>query len=205
MRRAHWPRVGDHDASRPNPKAFCIHQQIGAICVGVCSTVCASHLIIFWLGERTLTPTPQPRQRWRAMRQQIIEKALAEIAGEHPDPTAVAHATVGALRLLHAELGSAIGSQATGALYARSVHLTRPAFQWLTQTAADPPEARLAALQDDLSAREPSEARKAGEALLLTFADLLVSLIGEPLTHRLLSSAWGRPADNEPSGRKLDE
>lgn len=139
------------------------------------------------------------------MRQQIIEKALAESAGEEADPTSVARATVGVVRLLNAELASVIGSQATAALYARSVHLTRPAFQWLTQTATDPPEARLAALQSDLSAREPSEARKAGEALLLTFADLLVSLIGEPLTHRLLRSAWGRPADDEPSGRKLHE
>ncbi|MEJ8859389.1 hypothetical protein WKW79_32805 [Variovorax robiniae] len=139
------------------------------------------------------------------MRQQIIAKALAELAGDGANPAAVADATVGALRLLHTELGSLIGSQATGALYARSLHLTRSSFQWLNQPAPDPPEAGLSTLRSDLSLRDPTEAREAGEAILLAFADLLVSLIGEPLTHRLLQSAWGRAADDEPSGRTRDE
>jgi hypothetical protein len=139
------------------------------------------------------------------MRQEIIKQALAEHAGDEADSTTVADATVGALRLLYAELGLLVGTQATGALCARSVHLTRSSFQWLSQTAVEPPGGLFTILQNDLSARDAAEARKAGEALLLTFADLLVSLIGEPLTHRLLRSAWSTPAADEPSRRKLDE
>ncbi|MDM0117644.1 hypothetical protein QTI66_36675 [Variovorax sp. J22R133] len=139
------------------------------------------------------------------MRQQVIEKALAEMAGEHADPTAVANATADALRLFLAELDRLIGSEASSALFARSVQLMRPSFPWLTQAAVDSRDARLTTLRNDLSSSNPHQARKTGEALLLTFTDLLVSLIGEPLTHRLLRSAWSIPADDEPSGRKLDE
>ena len=42
-----------------------------------------------------------------------------------------------------------------------------------------------------LAARAPLEAREASQALMLAFAGLLISLIGEPLTDRLLLSAWG--------------
>lgn len=139
------------------------------------------------------------------MRKQIIDQALAEIAREEANSAEIARVTVGAVRALHAELAALIGSQAASALYARSIHLARLSFPWLSQTATVPLSARLTSLQSDLSARNTSEARQGGKGLLLTFTDLLVTLIGEPLTNRLLRSAWALPADNEPLGSKPDE
>ncbi|MET3493433.1 hypothetical protein [Variovorax boronicumulans] len=149
-------------------------------------------------------PNSQPSNAASVMREQIIDHALAETAGELATSNEIAKAIVDALRLLHTELASLIGSQATSALYVRSMHLTRPSFQWLSQ-ATQAPDALFSILHGELSSREPTEARQAGVALLRTLADLLVTLIGEQLTHRLLRSAWGRPADDELSGSKRDE
>ncbi|MGJ7542988.1 hypothetical protein [Variovorax sp. LT1R16] len=138
------------------------------------------------------------------MREKIIDQRLAGTVGDAATSDAIAETTVGALRLLYAELGSLIGSRAAGALYVRSLHLTRPGFPWLSQ-AVEASDALFSTLYSDLCAREANEARQAGAGLLRTFADLLATLIGEPLTHRLLRSAWGLPADDEPSGSKRDE
>ena len=149
-------------------------------------------------------PDSQPFNAESVMREQLIDQALAETAGDLTNSNEIAKATVDALRLLHAELASLIGSQATSALYLRSMHLTRPSFQWLPQ-ATGAPDALFSNLQGDLCSREASAARRAGVGLLRTFAELLVTLIGEQLTHRLLRSAWGLPADDELSGSKRDE
>lgn len=150
-------------------------------------------------------PDSQPFNAESVMREQLINQALAETAGDLTNPNEIATATVNALRLLHAELASLIGSQATSALYVRSMQLTRPSFQWLSQATGAPADALFSSLHVTLSSREPNEARQAGVGLLRTLADLLVTLIGEQLTHRLLRSAWGRPADDELSGSKRDE
>lgn len=136
------------------------------------------------------------------MRQEIIQEALAGRRRERADSGAIADATVRAIRLLLAELEPLVGAQAARALYARSLHLTRSSFERLSPAAAEPGSELLAALHDDLASRVPSEAQHAGETLVLAFADLLISLIGEPLTHRLLRSAWDTPAAGEPSQEK---
>ena len=136
------------------------------------------------------------------MRHEIIQRALAERAATGADSVIVADATVRALRLLHVELGSLVGDQAARALYARSLHLTRSSFSW-SPAAAEASDEFLTSLHADLASRLPTDARRAGETLLLTLSDLLISLIGEPLTHRLLRSAWGAPqVSDEPSQEK---
>ena len=136
------------------------------------------------------------------MRQEIIQRALAERASDGANSGTIADATVLTLSLLHVELESLVGVQAVRALYARSLHLTRSSFGWLSPAAAELPGELLTALHDDLVSRTPTEARQAVESLLLHFAELLTSLIGEPLTHRLLRSAWGIPAADEHSQEK---
>lgn len=128
------------------------------------------------------------------MRQDLIERRLAQGAPAQATADAVGIATAQSFRLLLSELEPLVGVQATRALYARSLHLTRPSFDWLSIAAAQPQDELLILLRRDLASRLPADARKAGEALLLGFADLLISLIGEPLTHRLLRSAWEPPA-----------
>lgn len=136
------------------------------------------------------------------MRQEIIQQALTERAAEGVDSSAIADATVHVLRLLHAELESLVGGQAVRALHARSVHLTRSSIGWTWPAAAHPQGELLSFLRADLVARSPAQARKAAETILLTFADLLISLIGEPLTQRLLRTAWGVPQDGDKTSQE---
>ncbi len=136
------------------------------------------------------------------MQQEIIQHALAEGHADDADANTVAVATARALRLLFAELEPLIGGHAVRALYVRSLHLARSSFGRPDPAEPEPRSEMLTALQQNLAARVPADARRAGETLLNTSADLLVSLIGEPLTHRLLLSAWGSPAADEPSLEK---
>lgn len=136
------------------------------------------------------------------MQKETIQRALADRVPEGADSNAIADATTLSLSLLHAELTSLVGAQAARALYARSLHLTRSSFAWLSPAAARQPDELLATLRADIAAHAPHDARHASESLLTTLADLLVVLIGDPLTHRLLHSAWNTPAADEPSQEK---
>lgn len=136
------------------------------------------------------------------MRLEIIQKALAERAAKEADSATIAEATVHALRLLQAELDPLVGAKAVHALFARSLHLARASVGALFPPAAEPRIDILTDLHDALVSRTPADARQAGEAMLLTFADLLISLIGEPLTYRLLRSAWSLPAADKSSQEK---
>jgi hypothetical protein len=136
------------------------------------------------------------------MRQEIFRRALGGGDAADADAPAIANATVRALRLLLAELDPLVGERAVLALYSRSLHLTRSTLPWLTATQDAAQAEALNALHEKLAARAPLEARAASQALMLAFAGLLISLIGEPLTDRLLLSAWGGAASGEPAQEK---
>ncbi|MEO8188504.1 MAG: hypothetical protein ABI580_14205 [Burkholderiaceae bacterium] len=131
------------------------------------------------------------------MRQELIQHALDQGNADDVDANTIAIATARALRLLFAELEPLVGAHAVLALYTRSLHLARSSFERPDPADPKPPSENLASLQQDLAARAPADARRAGETLLHSSTDLLASLIGEPLTHRLLLSAWGSPAADE--------
>jgi len=134
------------------------------------------------------------------MRNEMIQSAL----GEGADAQSVATATVRALTLLFDAVKPLVGNLALRALYVRSLHLARSSLERPTPAPSETesPDELLASLKRDLLSRAPAAARGAAEALLSAFADLLVSLIGESLTNRLLHSAWGSPATDEPSLEK---
>ncbi len=134
------------------------------------------------------------------MRDSMIRRALGE-CGADADSPAIAAAAVGTLTRLLGQLEPLVGALAWRALYVRSLHLARSSF---AKPDADVtlPSDLLAPLQRDLSTRLPAEARVAAEALLLALADLLVSLIGEPLTVRLLHKAWDMPVAETSSQEK---
>ena len=134
------------------------------------------------------------------MRNEMIQSAL----GEGADAQTVATATVRALTLLFDAVKPLVGNLALRALYVRSLHLARSSLERPTPAPSETesPDELLASLKRDLLSRAPAAARGAAEALLSAFADLLVSLIGESLTNRLLHSAWGSPATDEPSLEK---
>lgn len=126
---------------------------------------------------------------------EAIRGALARSAGAVPDASAVAEATLGTWRQVAARLAPVIGARGVDALFGRSLHVTSKAFPALAkvQNGGDG-AARLAALKACLAGQEPAAAAEAGQALLVNFTELLASLIGAPLTERLLAPIWLPPS-----------
>lgn len=124
------------------------------------------------------------------MHKKIIDRVLSGSSADDDGAVLVAAAIVRALSLLLAELKPLVGEMATHALYARSLHLARSSLPRPDFVAAEA-ENPLAPLQEELATRAPNAARLAGRALLTALVDLLVSMIGKPLTHRMLCTAWG--------------
>ena len=90
---------------------------------------------------------------------------------------------------------SIVGEGGFNSLYARSLFLTQSAFPWLAAgLLPQQTEHRFAALRQSLEGQTPAQAGEANSRLLITFTDILTSLIGEELTSSILRSAW----DNRP-------
>lgn len=137
------------------------------------------------------------------MRLDIIKEALSRRCSDGAEPGQIAQAMIVALRLLHAELAQVVGAEASAALLAHAVHRTRTKVEWTAPLAAGPSDTLLKVLHDDLAARTSAECVFAGETLIFALVDHLVSLIGEPLTLRMLSSAWRTHGANQSSQENL--
>jgi len=123
-----------------------------------------------------------------ARRQQLIQSAMENCTGEVPD------IAIHLWQLLSSQLISLIGEGGFNSLYDRSLHLTRAAFPWLTAgEPSRPAECRLSDLKVSLAGPSAAETSKASHMLILTFTNILASLIGESLTIDILCSAWGTP------------
>ena len=84
-----------------------------------------------------------------------------------------------------------VGDGGFNSLYARSLFLTKPRYPWLAgQAEAVQTWPRLEELKNSFEGQTPAQIREANALLLMTFTDILVTLIGEQLTTRLLNSAW---------------
>ncbi len=93
-----------------------------------------------------------------------------------------------------------VGEEGFNSLYARSVHLAQATFPWLAARPLSPQsDRRFAELQASLAGQTPAQARAANSLLLLTFTGIMAALIGEPLTARILDSAWGNEASHSTS------
>ncbi len=91
---------------------------------------------------------------------------------------------------------SIVGEAGFNSLYTRSVFLTQSSFPWLAAAALSQPDHRFAQLETNLAGQTPEQATAASSLLLITFTDILATLIGEPLTTGILHSAWGNDASN---------
>ncbi len=124
-----------------------------------------------------------------------IRGTLARCAGEAPDASAIAEATLNTWRQVADRLAPVIGVRGVDALFSRSLHVTSKTFPWLAVAGNDGNgAARLAGLKARLAGQEPTAAAEAGHALLLNFTELLATLIGAPLTERLLAPVWLPPS-----------
>lgn len=125
------------------------------------------------------------------LRHQIIKSLMAE----HTEK--VADASITLWEQIATQIISIIGEGGFNSLYARSVFLTQSTFPWLAVGPLPPQDdQRFAGLKMSLEGKTPAQASEANSLLLNTFTDILVSLIGEPLTANILRSAWSNNASD---------
>ena len=127
------------------------------------------------------------------MPSEIVKRVISQCAGDGAPSAQIAQSIVDALKSLHAELTLVVGVQAASSLIAHALHRTRTTVGWTLVASSVVTDKTLDALRDDLAARPPAGCRSAGQLLLLTLVDHLISLIGQPLTRRMLHSAWNLP------------
>jgi hypothetical protein len=138
------------------------------------------------------------------LRQRLV-RVITRRAGSSAGASAVAAAT----RLTHDDLTAAlaplISSAGVEALWGRAFDLAQreyPADERRGDgcSTTDEPFARVSLW---LERQVPSAATDAAAAIFATFAELLIALIGEPLTTRYLEKAWPDGfSDAPPKGKK---
>ncbi|MGZ8927565.1 MAG: hypothetical protein ACXW03_03800 [Methylobacter sp.] len=125
------------------------------------------------------------------LRQQIIERLLTQ----HTEK--VADAAIILWEQLATQIISIVGEGGFNSLYARSAFLTQSTFPWFAGPSLSPQtDDRFEKLKMSLEAQMPAPASEANSLLLITFTDILASLIGEELTSSILLSAWGNNASD---------
>jgi hypothetical protein len=124
---------------------------------------------------------------------QIIKSSMAQ----HPEK--VADAAINLWEQVATQIISIVGEAGFNSLYARSVFLTQSTFPWLAAGPLLPQtDHRFAELKLSLEGQTPAQASEANSLLLITFTDILASLIGEELTTSILCRAWGYDASKKP-------
>ena len=90
-----------------------------------------------------------------------------------------------------AQIISIIGEGGFDSLYARSVFLVQSTYPWLAASSVLPQkDHRFTPLKTSFEGQSPALTLEANSLLLITFTDILASLVGESLTVRILDSAW---------------
>lgn len=121
-----------------------------------------------------------------SLRHQKINLLMAQ----HTDKVAVV--ALDLWQLMATKIISIIGEGGFNSLYARSLFLSQASFPWLDAASSSPQtDTRFVALKQCFEAQTPAQVCSANSLLLITFTDILESLIGEPLTTSILRSAWG--------------
>lgn len=138
---------------------------------------------------------------------QPLPATLWARTGALADAAQVADATAGLVHEIAACLRPVVGKLGVEALYRRSVFLASQNHPWMA-TALETlyPGMDLVALRLALAAQSVAAAAAGGEALLLAFDHVLVSLVGAALAERMLQPVSSSPAaslDGSP-GRSPD-
>jgi hypothetical protein len=120
----------------------------------------------------------------------LRRRIISNLTDRHIDE--VADALITLWEQIASQIILIIGEGGFNSLYARSLFLSRPMFPWLPPGSAQTPsDNRFVELKQSFERQPPLQANKANCVLLITFTDILASLIGEQLTLRILYSAWG--------------
>lgn len=123
------------------------------------------------------------------LRHEMIKHLMAQ----HTDN--VADAAINLWEQMAVQIISIVGKGGFNSLYARSVFITQATFPWLeVRSVSSQAEHPFTELRMSFQGQESAQVIEANSVLLITFTDILVSLIGEQLTTRILHSAWGNDA-----------
>ncbi len=128
----------------------------------------------------------------RDLSREAIRRALRRRAKDSSDALAIAEATSEIWLLICARLTPVIGGNGVDAILRRSLYLTSAAFPWLASSDEQADHESLPVrISMRFAGRDPVAAEQAGCSLLITFTELLATLIGNSLTKRLLAPVWG--------------
>ena len=131
-------------------------------------------------------------------RQQLVNHRMAQ-----PSKKEVAATAIDLWEQIATQIISIIGEGGFDSLYLRSVSLTQSTYPWLAAVLPQSKtDQRFKDLQISFEGQTPEQASAANSQLLITFTDILATLIGEQLTIRLLRSAWGEDPFEKP-GKEL--
>jgi hypothetical protein len=118
-------------------------------------------------------------------------KVLAQYAGEAAGSEALATAAHRAYEELARVSTPLIGQVGVDALTGRALHLTQQDYPWLRgRREPAPTNESFDQVIARLEQQDPPVATEGAAAVFATFAGLLVTFIGEPVTTRLLQKAW---------------
>lgn len=122
-----------------------------------------------------------------------IRKALMLPQGESSDGNAVADVTQKVWHGVTTALEPVVGTRGADALFERTLKMTSVSYPRLALTL---PEADCAISSTSFRAlfkgEDATSALETSFAMLVTFTELLASLVGMSLTHRLLEPVWVR-------------
>jgi hypothetical protein len=120
------------------------------------------------------------------VRHQIIKSLMAQRNEKFAD------AAIDLWEQMATQVISIVGEGGFNSLYTRSLFLAQSTFPWLAalslQSQADH---RFAELKTSLEGQTPKQASEANILLLISFTDIMSSIIGEEITISILRSAWG--------------
>lgn len=122
------------------------------------------------------------------------------------NPEEVVDAAIKLWEQMATEIISIVGEIGFNALYSRSLSLTQATFPWVAASSKLPlADQRLPELKVAFKGQSPDIVSEANCLLLITFTDILASLIGEQLTTTILSSAWDNNASVKTSKELANE
>ena len=128
-----------------------------------------------------MMPVPSPAL------QQLIGHTLIRPDKPSLDSEELTALAAGVYERFASRLTPLIGQVGVRAIFARSARLTQAEYAFLTKSAIDTSDDGVPArIWESFKEQEPAMVKKAAEALLTTFAGLLINLIGERLAWRLL-------------------
>ena len=133
--------------------------------------------------------------------ERVVANAITRRGGSVADASAIAAAARSAYDDLAVVLVPLVSQTGVDALLARALHLTRRECR--LEQVAEEASGPFGSIGPWLEQQKPTVARGVACTLLATFATLLATLIGEPLTTRYLRTAWpSDDLDTQPEGRE---